>query len=240
MRLFNSLKTEDKWLLAIIYSVPYVEGRTRLQKFGIFSFYEVLGGKEFFEDWRADSYGGFSPRLAASLAKLESRGYVQSSEVITEHGSAVNRYALTEKGKDSIRPFAAMHSSKLGEIRSIVSSYFQQPLMALLRDVYERYPDLTINSKIKADVNNTESIPCRDPEYGIWSDEKPAAPSFIASSQHVLGDEDFREQLARSVGFEKAPDLDPQSFDRIKGILSEEIDAERFDSEELVKEVRGC
>ena len=237
---FYSLKIEDRWLLAIIDLFPYVEGRTRLQKFGIFSFYEVLDNKEFFDDWRADNYGGFSPRLATSLERLEEHDYVQSSEIITEYGHPVNRYAVTEKGRDSIRDFVETHSSKLAQIKSIISHYAQQPLMVLLRDVYEQYPELTTNSKIKAAVNSSETAMYQNPEYEIsQGGESNISTPLMASRHHILGDEDFREYLARSIGLKKVPDLDLQSFERIRGILSEKIDTEYFDSEELVKEVRG-
>ena len=242
MRVSESLKTEDMWLLAITDSVPYVEGKTRLQKFGILSFYEVLDAKEFFDDWRADNYGGFSPRLAASLDKLERHDYARSAEIITEYRYPVNRYVLTEEGKNLIRDFVERHSSKLEEIKSIISSYFQLSLPRLLRDVYQKYPELTVNSKIRADVNKiTENRSYQNPEYEMLPNEKlDVSTPFIASRQHVFGDEDFREKLARSIGLKKIPDLNPRSFDRIKGILSENIDTEYFDSEELVKDVRGC
>ena len=43
----------------------------------------------------------------------------------------------------------------------------------------------------------------------------------IPASQHVLGDMEFRKDLARSIGLDKVPDLDPRAFDHINGILSE-------------------
>ena len=219
-----------------------LRGKTRLQKFGILSFYEVLDAKEFFDDWRPDNYGGFSPRLAASLGKLERHDYARSDEIITKHGYPVNRYVLTEEGKNLIRDFVERHSSKLEEIKSIISSYFQLSLPLLLKDVYQKYPKLTVNSKIRADINKiTESRSYQNHEYEMFPNEKiDVSTPFIASRQHVFGDEDFREKLARSIGLKKIPDLNPRSFDRIKGILSENIDTEYFDSEELVKDVRGC
>ena len=78
---FGFLKIEDKWLLAMIDSVPYIEGRTRLQKFGILLLHEVLNDEKFFDDWMPDNYGGFSQQLAASLIKLERRDCVKSTKV---------------------------------------------------------------------------------------------------------------------------------------------------------------
>lgn len=243
MEVPNYLKTEDEWLLAIMDLIPYVEGRTRLQKFGTLCFYEVLSDEEFFDDWRPDRYGGFSPRLAASLAKLEMHGCIQSDEVITQQGHPVSRYTLTRKGKDLISDFAKWHSPELKRIGSIILDYFQQPLMALLRDVYQRYPKLTANSEIRAGVNKAAGghrYQDSEPTTGMQEKLREAPASTTASQQHVFGDEDFREKLARSAGLEGIPDLDPRSFDRIKGVLSGQISTEGFDSEEMVKEVRGC
>ncbi len=244
MGVFGFLKIEDKWLLSMIDSVPYIEGIARLQKFAILSFHDVLKNEEFFDDWRADDFGGSSPQLAQSFTKLERRGFIQAIKVITDNGYPVNRYKLTEKGKEMIRDFVEKHSSELEKIKSITSNYFQKPLEILLNDVHQKHPDLAINSKIRADVNKitTENDSYLNSQYEIpFSEELGEIPRSIASSQqHVFGDEDFRERLAKSIGLDKMPDLDPQSFDRIKGILSEKINTEDFDSEELVKEVRGC
>ena len=90
---------------------------------------------------------------------------------------------------------------------------------------------LTANSKITAKVNAaTEGAP-----YAV--DEKQAC--IATSKQYMFADEDFREKLALSIGLKRVPDLDPSSFDRIQGILSEHIDSD-FDAEEMVREVRSC
>ena len=51
---------------------------------------------------------------------------------------------------------------------------------------------------------------------------------------------DFREKLAKSIGLDRVPDLDPQAFDRIQGILSEHIGTDHFDAVEAVRKVRDC
>ena len=239
---FHSLRIEDKWLLAIMNLFPYIQGRTRLQKFGMLSFYEVLKDEKFFDDWKPDKYGGFSPRLANSLERLERCGYVQSDKIIVGDVHLVDRYSLTEKGRQMIKKFEA-NSLELEKIKSILSGYFSCPLDVLLKDVYAKYPELTINSKIIADVNKTTELdPYEEHEsksqfQGETEDEIHALTS---TSQHVFGDKEFREKLAKLIGLEKVPDLDPQSFNRIKGILSEHVDARNFDAKEAVREARGC
>ena len=241
MKNHYTLKTADKWLMSIMSMFSYIKGRTMLQKFGLLSFYEVLKEEDFFDDWQADKYGGFSPRQASSLKNLEAYGYVQSHEVITEYGE-VRRYSLTEKGRHEISHFLKANASKLEDIRRILSYYQSRPLKDLLRDAYQKYPHLTVNSKIAADVNKTMDL---DP-YTEHKSDSPSqgseAQEMIQVSppadQHVFGDMEFRKQLAKSIGLDEVPDLDPRSFDRIRGLWSKQMGTEGFDAVEAVREVR--
>jgi len=228
---FKFLSTKDKWLLAIIDSTPYVDGRTRLHKYGILASKEVLNNTEFFDDWKPNDFGGFSPSLAKSLQKLERGGYVQSLEVVREFGE-VDRYQSLEKGKNVIKDLIKNSQTKFEKIKSITSHYFQKPLKILLSDVYQKYPELTVKSKIKAEINKINDIFSPQPESLVT----PTVPS----REHVFNDDEFRKKLAESIGLEQVPSLDPKSFDRIKGILAKKIETEDFDSVDLVKEIRGC
>ncbi|MCE2499060.1 MAG: hypothetical protein J4F28_08800 [Nitrosopumilaceae archaeon] len=235
------LRTEDRWLLAIMGMFPYIEGRTMLQKFGMLSFYEVLKDEEFFDDWKAEKYGGFSTRLAASLRDLEASGYVRSDEAITARHDIVNRYSLTEAGRQEASGFREANLSKLEAIRRILSHYHSRPLRELLKDVYQRYPHLTANSKIIADVNRAaDSGPYRGFESGDLpqSDQEAGIRAQVSAGQHVLGDMDFRRDLAESIGLRGVPDLDPRAFDRVGGLLSEQLGPGGFDARESVRDVR--
>ncbi|MDE0525998.1 MAG: PadR family transcriptional regulator [Thaumarchaeota archaeon] len=235
------LKAEDKWLLAIVNLLPYVEGRTRLQKFGMLSFYEVLKDEEFFDDWRPSHYGGYSSRLADSLKRLKAGGYVRADKVTVERDCQVNRYSLTEEGRHAIAEFET-NSSRLEKIKTILSHYFTRTLNDLLADVYQRYPELAANSKIIAGVNRaSDPGPRMERESETRIGEQPGETRMtIPAHQHVLGDMDFREKLAKSIGLDRVPDLDPQAFERIQGILSEHIGTDHFDAVEAVREVRDC
>ena len=238
------LTIKDKWLLALIGSTPYVEGRTRLQKYGILVFKEIFNSDEFFDDWKPGDFGGYSLMLAKSLTKLERRDFVKFSEVIKGYGEPVNRYELTDRGRNVKEGWIRRHPSIFEKIKSITSYYSKKPLKILLDDVYQRYPDLTINSKIKAEVNKTriDNQSYLSKQYEIPYEEEVEQPvtSTVSSSEHVFNDDEFREKLAKSIGLKEVPHLDPKSFDRIKGILSKKIETKDFDSVELVKDVRGC
>ena len=238
----DALKTADKWLMSIMSMFPYINGRTMLQKFGLLSFYEVLKEEDFFDDWQADKYGGFSPRQASSLKNLEAGGYVRSYEIITGHGE-VHRYSLTKKGRHAISYFLKTNASKLEDIRRILSYYQSRPLKDLLRDAYQKYPHLTVNSKIAADVNKTMALdPYTEHESDNPSQSGSEAQEMLQVSppadQHVFGDMEFRKQLAKSIGLDEVPDLDPRSFDRIRGLWSKQMGTESFDAVEAVREVR--
>ena len=46
------------------------------------------------------------------------------------------------------------------------------------------------------------------------SDEKENNPKKSSiSTEHVFGDEEFRLKLAKSIGYDKIPALDPTAFD---------------------------
>lgn len=241
---FIFLHTKDKWLLALIGSTQYVQGKTRLQKYGVLVHKEILKNEDFFDDWRPDNFGGYSQQLSLSVKKLERRSYVRVSEVVNAFGEPVNRYELTEKGRGVKEDLTKHFPSIFQKIRDITSYYFDKKLSVLLDDVYQKYPELTLKSKIRAEVNKTHTInhSYLSPEYEIQTESEKELPVFstVSTSEHVFNDEDFRKKLALSIGLDAVPNLDPSSFERIKGILAKKIETKDFDSVELVKEVRGC
>jgi len=144
----------------------------------------------------------------------------------------VDRYQSLEKGKNVIKDLIKNSQTKFEKIKSITSHYFQTPLTILLSDVYQKYPELAVKSKIKAEINKINDIFNPQPESLV-------TPT-VSTLEHVFNDDEFRKKLAELIGLEQVPSLDPKSFDRIKGILAEKIETEDFDSVDLVKEIRGC
>ena len=237
----HSLKIEDKWLLSIMGMFSYVKGKTRLQKLGMISFYEALKDEEFFDDWTPGKYGGFSRRQAAALESLEESGHVMSNKISTIHDTTY-RYSLTKKGERAISDFCVANSTKLEEMRRILSYYNSCPLKKLLGDTYQKYPHLTTRSTIIADINRAtdlDSHSVHEPMDQFHTKPSEMTPASPPASQHVLGDMDFREELAKSIGLEEIPDLDSRSFDRIRGLWSKRMGVEPFDASDAVKEVRN-
>jgi hypothetical protein len=151
---------------------------------------------------------------------------------------------LSDKGKAGITDFIKEKTEIFQRIKEIIGYYHPQKLSKLLENTYVLYPNLTIKSKIKAEVGkaNTENNSYLSPEYEIAFDnnEPLEINSTVSSSEYVYNDEYFREKLAKSIGLDKIPRLDPKSFDRLSGIISSKIETDDFDSVELVKAVRGC
>ena len=85
---------------------------------------------------------------------------------------------------------------------------------------------------LAVDRKGTKHLPSKDEKtqssHMEFQDTKSHNTSDTISS--TLDDENIRDQIANSVGLTKSPDLDPKSFKRIQGILSDKIYTARFDS----------
>ncbi|MGH2611953.1 MAG: hypothetical protein ACRDFB_02760 [Rhabdochlamydiaceae bacterium] len=214
-----------------------------MQKYALLVGKQILEGQEFFNDWKADNYGGYSTSVAICVSKLAKEDYIESREFTYDHDKKVNRYTITEKGSKAIHDFLKTYSEIFERIKQILAYYHPKKLLELLDNVYALYPDLTVKSKIKADVNRSivANNSYLSPEFEIVTDNVVYAhTSSPPANEHVFGDDYFREKLAKSLGLKHVPKLDPKSFDRLTGIISSKIKTEDFDSVELVKTVRGC
>lgn len=230
--------------MAIIDAVPYVHGDTRLQKYTLLVGKQILEGQDFFNDWRPDNFGGYSPSLTVCVGQLQKKGFIDSQEFTYDKNKKVNRYTLSQKGKNVTHKFLKTQSETFNKVKEIIGYYHSKRLMELLNNVYVLYPDLTDKSKIKAEVNKsiTNNNSYLSPEYEIAIDDREFFTPSISTSatEHVYSDEYFRQKLAKSIGLDVVPKLDPKAFERLTGIISSKIKTEDFDSVELVKAVRGC
>ncbi len=229
--------------MAVIHTVPHVYGDTRLQKYSLLVSKQILDGQEFFNDWKPSNFGGFSPRVAVCVTKLVKDGYVEAREFTYDKDKKAKQYTLTQKGKATVGDFLKARLEVFERIKHIVEYYHPKKLIELLNNVYVLYPDLTINSKIKSEVNKSivQNNSNLSPEFEIAIDEERYVPvQSPPAGEHVFGDDYFREKLAKSIGLEQVPKLDSKAFDRLSGIISSKIKTDDFDSVDLVKTVRGC
>jgi hypothetical protein len=241
--LSTELSTKEKWLMAIICAAPHVHGDTRLQKYSLLVSKQILKGPEFFNDWKASNFGGYSSGVTICVNKLVKDGYLDVREFTYEQDKKVRQYTVSQKGKSIVEDFLKTQLEIFEKIKHIVTYYHPKKLMDLLNNVYALYPDLTVNSKIKSEVNKSivQNNTNLSPEFEIAIEEERyvQVPS-PSSGEHVFGDEYFREKLAKSIGLKYVPKLDSKAFERLSGIISSKIKTDDFDSVDLVKTVRGC
>lgn len=262
-----ALTTSDKWLLVIISSADYVEGRARLHKYGLLVHKKIQSIGEFYEDWQPNNYGVFSPSLARGLQTLQVHGYVDSIQVPSKSGKAVDRYKITEKGRTEIIDLLENQQDAIRKISQIVNYYFAKPLSAVLNDVYTLFPEFVTKSKILADVNRAKLMEeelfeqeindwesnqsmrlskqeCRllfEQEINDGESNQSNLTNLVTkkTAEHLYNDEDLREKLGKKIGLTDIPSLDMTAFDRLSGLLQDKIKSKEVDSVDIVRTIRG-
>lgn len=241
-----SLSTRSKWLLVVIGSSKYVQGDTRLQKYGLLV-YKKIPNIEFYTEWDSGNFGVFCKSLASDTKALIEQGLVTSNDVVNSYGKKVARYRITDKGRNEIQNLLRDKEENVKKICEITQYYFDKHLKELLADVYTLYPEFTGNSKIRPEVGKQqiEANSFLSPEFEIPFESEQTLESDVTNlittitSEFVFNDEDMREKIAKQIGLKKIPTLDPSSFDKLSGILQDKIKAKKIDSVDLVRTVRS-
>lgn len=155
-----TLSRED-WVLIIVGQTDYIEGATRLQKYA-FLIAMSKSTKDvrkmgFYNDWKPSKYGPFSGDLADDIRKVKDESLIQAFHVINEYGYRVDRFALTEKGRQRFQIVIKEIGQLSSKIKDIVINYNKRSLMDVLSDVYYLYPNYAIASVIKPEVDAKRS-----------------------------------------------------------------------------------
>lgn len=152
-----------------------VEGVTRLEKL-LFLFERETDLKSLLDDdldFRAHNFGPFSSKIYQAVEVLEAAQIITDSarlaetnedawemnELIGDQPDApftTRDFELTERGR---RYYEALRDEFLSEDQEATLGAFKDksgsvPLRQLIRYVYKRYPDLTVNSVIRDEVLN--------------------------------------------------------------------------------------
>ena len=98
-----ALPQSAKWLLILIGATRYVDGSTRLQKYGLLVSKKIGQKEEFFSDWQPDKFGVFSKSLAKTMTVLVNEGHVVTDKVVNQYGKNTLRYRITDKGRNEIQ-----------------------------------------------------------------------------------------------------------------------------------------
>ncbi len=234
------ITSQDKWLLTLIGSTPYVRGITRLQKYGILVYEGIFNNSEFFDDWQSGKYGMVSRQLAASLEKLENEGYVAAYDTFDLDKKRVKNYILTYIGTILKNKWIVNNTDIAIKVAHVATAYFNTPLEELLADICEKFPEFTkstIGAKVRKEMMGETSL--LDSEFNFQNEKNNPVKSSISIKKHVFNDKDFRLKLAKSIGYDEILPLDPASFDKLKGLFADRIDTKHFDTVKLIKESRG-
>ncbi len=241
----NSLDLSDKslWLLSIIDSTQYVDGNTRLQKYGLLTNKIILANESVYDDWESSHFGAFSPQLFADTEFLVNNHFVDSYPVSNYYDDKHNRYLITEKGKDMLSGFKEEHSESFEKIKTMTLYYFTKPLNELLADAYALFPEYTDKSKIKALVRKTLLERDSDPSSQFelpFTDKKIDLTSITSTAKvnpFMFNDEDFRKKLAEKSGLSKIPPLDIGAYDELSEIFADKKFLQGVDVEEIMEEI---
>jgi len=245
--MMNSLDLSDKslWLLSIIDSTQYVDGNTRLQKYGLLTNKITLKDESVFNDWESNNFGAFSPQLVIDTKFLVNNDLVKVHPVQNYFGEEHYRYSISEEGKNVLSTFKEKHSESIEKIKIITAFYFNKPLNELLVDAYALFPEYTGKSKIKALVRKT--LLERDSELSSkfelpYTDKKIDLSSITSTAEvnpFMYNDEDFRKKLAEKSGLSKIPPLDIEAYDELSEIFADKKFLEEINPEEIMKEIRA-
>ncbi|CDI05321.1 hypothetical protein [Candidatus Nitrosotenuis uzonensis] len=238
-----ALSQSAKMLLILIGATKYVEGSTRLQKYGLLVSKKIGQKEEFFSDWQPDKFGVFSKSLAKTVTMLANEGLITADKVNT-YGKDTIRYRITDSGRGQIQDIIREKKDLVDEICGIPQYYFGKSLKEVLADVYTLYPEYTTNSTIKHEVNKNrieqESL-FEESEFDIPFKPSTRLTADITNlitrtpSEHVFNDEDVREKLAKQIGLKNIPSLDSGAFDRLAGMLRNKVQAEKIDSVDVIR-----
>lgn len=130
-------------------------GRTRLQKLLFLAEHEIPELKDYFSEkysWEPYHYGPFSDNLLEDLIWLESWGFIEIvGTSLDDEESFSTVYKISEKGKRIIeeKVLQNLPEGLLRKLENLKKRYNYLDLHELIREVYEKYPEYTIRSKIR-------------------------------------------------------------------------------------------
>lgn len=138
--------------LALLYvGGDSIDGATKFQKL-VFLAQEETDLPEIF-DYQADKYGPFSPELAQVLEVLEDRGLIEKDTRTTRAGHDRYDYRLTTRGHKIASEMAKDEEFEplFENGEEVKTSHNHKPLDSVLKYVYRKYPDKTVNTELDLD-----------------------------------------------------------------------------------------
>ncbi len=211
-----------QWALLIAYAAGKIEGKTRYHKlaFAIAKLTDItkLG---FFDDWEPKDYGAFSRELQTEIDNLTRSRLLVS--MTSQDGSHEN-FEPTEEAKEELKDVLSHTEKYVSAIRNFNEAYSRDTLDELLHDVYVRFPDFAVRSKIKGRIMATE--------YALQEKAK-------AQQEIQLEDYDARIKLSKMIGLDALPNHNPNALYELAGISVKNIKLKTIDVVDLVSESRS-
>ena len=249
----NVIKAKDKWLLTLVEPNSNIKSKVRLPKYVIPVQKGILSNFEFFDGWKSNKYGMYSPQLSNSLKKFESKKFKIAISTYYSNKDSTRNYYLTDKILTAINE-GRDKKNQITNIECIDCTDFQKSPKEVISDARLNGIDFTgksiIGVMIGAMIGAVIGIaigryimsdtPLRNSENNPNEKESNPTKPSISTKERVFDDKEFRLKLAKSIGHDKIPPLDNTAFDRLKGLFADKIESEYFDAVELVKESRGC
>lgn len=127
-----------------------VEGITRMQKLVFLAQREVDDVEENMYEFEPYDYGPFSEDLYGDLDALVENDFVSSYEEKTPGGNDKQVYEITEKGESLLEMYQEALNAQIpvNRIYEIKNEYNRMPLLQMIKRVYDKYPEMAVNSKL--------------------------------------------------------------------------------------------
>ena len=151
-------KPEDRVLFVINDNT--IHGSTRFQKYAFLLYmqyktelkklkdrYSELG---FYKDWKPYHYGPYSEQLKEDITKCQKANLLKCVEA---KDKKYHDYFLTIKGRVRWRTFLNHNNDEIKNINEKIKQLQSKNFYELLRQIYSAYPEYTVNSQIKNELD---------------------------------------------------------------------------------------
>lgn len=156
------LNPEDRVLFIINDNL--IHGSTRFQKYGFLLYKQyskeleklenTFSEFDFYDDWTPYYYGPYSKTLEKNIQTAIDLKLLNRIEDRNEHSKKTTHlYSLTLRGRIRWRKFLSDAPKEMKIINEKIRELQHKDFYVLLRQIYDAYPDYTINSKIKDKLN---------------------------------------------------------------------------------------
>lgn len=179
--------------LAFLYTKnrDSIEGATRFQKLVFLAQEEGELPEKY--SYHADKFGPFSPELHEDLTHLQEKGLIERNTVTNEVGNPKHVYSLTVDGIKMIQSLLSKgkYERLFDAIQDIKTVYNDDPLDQLLRYVYKKYPEYTVETELDQDrlfdpdtksqfLEPSSETDFVGTEPGDWKELNPSAEAFFS------------------------------------------------------------